>query len=103
MAGVMLITGGSRGIGAATARLAAKRGFDVAVNYLKDRASADTVVASYNGGEDSVARWIKRARQHDPGVFTAEVGFDETKAYVNKVMANYRAYKQLYTTDLRRR
>src|SRR3989440_932167 len=63
----------------------------------------EAVVASYNGGEDSVARWIKRARQHDPGVFTAEVGFDETKAYVNKVMANYRAYKQLYTADLRRR
>ena len=65
--------------------------------------SPEAIVASYNGGEDSVARWIKRARQHDPGVFTAEVGFDETKAYVNKVMANYRAYKQLYTADLRRR
>jgi soluble lytic murein transglycosylase len=65
--------------------------------------SPEAVVASYNGGEDNVARWIKRARQHDAGVFTAEVGFDETKAYVNKVMANYRAYKQLYTADLRRR
>jgi NAD(P)-dependent dehydrogenase (short-subunit alcohol dehydrogenase family) len=42
---ILLITGASRGIGAATARLAAKRGFDVAVNYLKDRASADAVVA----------------------------------------------------------
>lgn len=63
----------------------------------------EAVVASYNGGEDNVARWVKRARQHDPGVFTAEVGFDETKAYVNKVMASYRAYKQLYTADLRRR
>jgi NAD(P)-dependent dehydrogenase (short-subunit alcohol dehydrogenase family) len=42
---IVLITGASRGIGAATARLAARRGFDVAVNYLKDRASADTVVA----------------------------------------------------------
>ena len=31
---VMLITGASRGIGAATARLAAQRGYDVAVNYL---------------------------------------------------------------------
>jgi NAD(P)-dependent dehydrogenase (short-subunit alcohol dehydrogenase family) len=42
---VLLITGASRGIGAATARLAAQRGFDVAVNYLKDRKSADAVVA----------------------------------------------------------
>jgi soluble lytic murein transglycosylase len=63
----------------------------------------EAVAASYNGGEDNVARWVKRARQRDPGVFTAEVGFDETKNYVYKVMANYRAYKQLYTDDLRRR
>ncbi len=40
MSGVMLITGGGRGIGAATARLAAERGFAVCVNYLKDRDSA---------------------------------------------------------------
>jgi soluble lytic murein transglycosylase len=63
----------------------------------------EAVAASYNGGEDNAARWVKRARQRDPGVFTAEVGFDETKNYVYKVMANYRAYKQLYTADLLRR
>lgn len=63
----------------------------------------EAVAASYNGGEDNVARWVKRAKQRDPGVFTAEVGFDETKSYVYKVMANYRAYKQLYTSDLLRR
>ena len=33
---ILLVTGASRGIGAAIARLAANRGFDVAVNYLKD-------------------------------------------------------------------
>ena len=63
----------------------------------------EAVAASYNGGEDNVARWVKRAKQRDPGVFTAEVGFDETKNYVYKVMANYRAYKELYTNDLRPR
>ena len=42
---ILLITGASRGIGAATARLAARQGYDVAVNYLQDRASADAVVA----------------------------------------------------------
>jgi NAD(P)-dependent dehydrogenase (short-subunit alcohol dehydrogenase family) len=42
---ILLITGASRGIGAATARLAGRRGFDVAVNYLKDRTAADAVVA----------------------------------------------------------
>ncbi len=42
---ILLITGASRGIGAATARLAARHGYDVAVNYLQNRKSADAVVA----------------------------------------------------------
>ena len=40
---VVLITGASRGIGAATARLAASRGYDVCVNYRRDAAAADEV------------------------------------------------------------
>ncbi len=63
----------------------------------------EAVAASYNGGEDNVARWVRRAKQKDPGVFTSEVGFDETKAYVQKVMNNYRVYRQLYNADLMRR
>jgi NAD(P)-dependent dehydrogenase (short-subunit alcohol dehydrogenase family) len=42
--GVLLVTGGSRGIGAATARLAGKRGYAVCVNYHQNRAAADAVV-----------------------------------------------------------
>ncbi len=60
----------------------------------------EAVVASYNGGEDNAARWLKRARQNDPGVLASEVGFAETKDYVFKVMSNYRAYKKLYTIAL---
>jgi len=45
MTRTLLITGGSRGIGAATARLAAGRGFDVAVNYAGNVAAAEAVVA----------------------------------------------------------
>ena len=41
---VLLIAGGSRGIGAATARIAGERGYDVAVNYIK-RADAAIAVA----------------------------------------------------------
>ena len=41
---VLLITGAGRGIGAATARLAAARGYDVAVNYKSDENSAAEVV-----------------------------------------------------------
>jgi NAD(P)-dependent dehydrogenase (short-subunit alcohol dehydrogenase family) len=41
----VLVTGGSRGIGRATALLAAERGWDVAVNYARDAAAAQEVVA----------------------------------------------------------
>ena len=40
----LLVTGGSRGIGAATALLAAKHGYSVAVNYATHSAAADEVV-----------------------------------------------------------
>jgi NAD(P)-dependent dehydrogenase (short-subunit alcohol dehydrogenase family) len=40
---VVVITGASRGIGAATARLAAERGYAVCVNYRADRTAAEAV------------------------------------------------------------
>jgi NAD(P)-dependent dehydrogenase (short-subunit alcohol dehydrogenase family) len=43
---VLLITGASRGIGAATARLAAQRGYSVCVNYRRNRDAAAAVVES---------------------------------------------------------
>jgi NAD(P)-dependent dehydrogenase (short-subunit alcohol dehydrogenase family) len=41
----LIITGASRGIGAATARLAAQRGYSVCVNYRENRGAAEGVVA----------------------------------------------------------
>jgi len=43
---VLLVTGGGRGIGAATARLAAARGYAVCVNYRSDGDAAARVVAA---------------------------------------------------------
>ena len=50
---VLLIAGGSRGIGAATARLAGARGYDVAINYNTNANAAASVVAAVkaSGGE----------------------------------------------------
>ncbi len=50
---VLLVTGGSRGIGAATCRLAAKAGYRVAINYASNEAAANALVAEIktSGGE----------------------------------------------------
>ncbi len=50
MSGVAIITGSGRGIGAATAKLAAKRGYAVCVNYLKNEERAAAVVAEIHAG-----------------------------------------------------
>ncbi len=50
MTPIMLITGGSRGIGAATAILAARRGFAVTFTYQNNQAAAESVVASIRAG-----------------------------------------------------
>ena len=46
---IILITGASRGIGAATARLAAERGYAVCVNYLTNHGAAERVVQEIAG------------------------------------------------------
>jgi NAD(P)-dependent dehydrogenase (short-subunit alcohol dehydrogenase family) len=50
---VLLITGGSRGIGAATACLAAQRGYAVAINYLHDEAAANAVLHAIRARPDA--------------------------------------------------
>jgi NAD(P)-dependent dehydrogenase (short-subunit alcohol dehydrogenase family) len=53
---VLLVTGAGRGIGAATARLAAERGYAVCVNYRQNHAAALAVVADIErGGGQAIA------------------------------------------------
>ena len=53
---IMIVTGGSRGIGAATARLAAQRGYAVCINYLRNSSAADSVVqAIVSAGGTAIA------------------------------------------------
>jgi len=46
---IAIVTGASRGIGRATAILAAERGYDVCVNYLRDSAAAGETVKAIQG------------------------------------------------------
>lgn len=50
---VLIVTGGSRGIGAATARIAGRRGYAVCVNFLKNKVAAKQIVDKINadGGQ----------------------------------------------------
>jgi NAD(P)-dependent dehydrogenase (short-subunit alcohol dehydrogenase family) len=63
---VILITGASRGIGAATARLAGERGYSVCVNYRNNRGAAEAVVKSIESrGAKAVAVEADVAEERD--------------------------------------
>jgi NAD(P)-dependent dehydrogenase (short-subunit alcohol dehydrogenase family) len=61
---VLVITGGSRGIGAATAKLAAARGWRVCVSYERNAGAADAVVQEIRtaGGEARCVRMSGASR-----------------------------------------
>ena len=66
MSKVLLVTGASRGIGAATAKLAAARGYDVAVNYVRDAKAAAAVVSAIKAaGRRAVAIQGDMAKEAD--------------------------------------
>jgi soluble lytic murein transglycosylase len=62
----------------------------------------EAVAGAYNGGADNIARWMARSRSPAPERYVAEIGFAQTKDYVFRVMTNYRAYQQLYDSNLKR-
>ncbi len=63
-------------------------------------AQPQAVAASYNGGEDNMARWLKRARSNDPDRYVPEINFAQSKDYVFRVLANHRVYQSLYNEKL---
>jgi NAD(P)-dependent dehydrogenase (short-subunit alcohol dehydrogenase family) len=66
MGGILVITGGSRGIGAATARLAAAQDYAVCVNYRSDRDAAEQVAADVRkAGREAIAVAADVAREDD--------------------------------------
>ena len=90
--GVMLVTGGSRGIGAAVARLAGRRGWDVAINYSQSTDKAKAVAGDIQtiGGKAMTV-------QADVGVeadvirmfWEVEAGLGKPDAVVNNAGIDY--------------
>jgi NAD(P)-dependent dehydrogenase (short-subunit alcohol dehydrogenase family) len=84
--GVLIVTGGSRGIGAATALLAARRGYRVCLGYVRDAEAAASVVAGIEGeGGTAIAVRVDVGSETDVATLfrTAEAELGPLCALVN--------------------
>jgi NAD(P)-dependent dehydrogenase (short-subunit alcohol dehydrogenase family) len=82
----LIVTGGSRGIGAAVSKLAAKRGYAITVNYAEDRGAAEAVVREISaGGGSAIAVGGDVSREDDvKRIFdTASKQFGAVRGLVN--------------------
>ena len=83
---VMVLTGGSRGIGAAIARMAGQRGYAVAFNYRSNAAAAEAVCADIEaaGGQALALRGDAASEQDMIALFDAsQARFGPPTAFVN--------------------
>jgi NAD(P)-dependent dehydrogenase (short-subunit alcohol dehydrogenase family) len=85
MTGILLITGGSRGIGAATARLAAQKGHAVAINYRAAKGKAEALVAEIEqaGGRAIAVQADVASQAQVEAMFRAVDAFGPLTALVN--------------------
>ncbi len=85
MTKLMLITGASRGIGAATARLAARHGYDVAINYARNAEAAERVAADVRkAGRKALVVQADMAKPQDIArLFKAVDDFGRLDVFVN--------------------
>ena len=83
MTGALIVSGGSRGIGAATTICAARQGWDVAINYARDENAAASVA-------DQVRSLGRRA--------IIVKGDDNLKNLVDEIMCHYYWKEQIYPT-----
>ena len=103
---VMLVTGGSRGIGAATCRLAAKEGWQVVVNYTSNKAAADAIVADINAaGAQAIAVQGDVSNESDVvAMYDAAEALGPVTAVINNagIVAEVSAFADMQTDRMRR-
>lgn len=104
---VLIVTGASRGIGAATARAAGRAGYSVVVNYTAQRAAAESVVRDIEAaGGSAVAIHADVSREADVLRLFAETDglFGRLDGLVNNagVVGRSSRFTELDTGDLHR-
>jgi soluble lytic murein transglycosylase len=52
-------------------------------------------IAAYNGGPPAITRWFEQNKKKTFDLFVEDIGYDETRGYVKKVLANYWTYRIL--------
>jgi NAD(P)-dependent dehydrogenase (short-subunit alcohol dehydrogenase family) len=86
-----LVTGGSRGIGAAIARRLAAEGAAVAINYIADQSSADKLVAELTDKGHQVAALMSGGASWVPDVSEVAGGPDTPPRVTMSTHAHLRA------------
>jgi len=61
-------------------------------------ANRSLAIAAYNGGSRAVRRWLSERGSDDFDLFVERIPFDETRAYIKRVLASQAAYAYLYET-----
>jgi soluble lytic murein transglycosylase-like protein len=64
-------------------------------SLLEEFKHPELALAAYNGGPDNVRRWSDKLNPADPELFVSEIGFIETKRYVQTVFGTRAAYGKL--------
>ena len=105
--GCLLVTGGSRGIGAAIVRQAAKRGYDVCFSYLRDQAAAGHLIEELSASGSRVRAFRGDVAEPDFATRFFDEGqdaFGPPEALVNNagVTGPIGAFREASTETLRR-
>lgn len=103
---VMLVTGGSRGIGAATCRLAAEAGWQVVVNYTSNQAAAEAVLGDVNaaGAQGVVVQGDVSNEADVVAMYDAAEALGPVTAVINNagIVAKVTAFADMETERMKR-